>query len=346
MQKNINIVFSSDNAYAPYIGVTMYNIINFLPQEARVKFLVIDSGISAKNKEKLCLVAGNIKNVSLKIVDVREKYGKEVEKLSPYTHNEHLSSGTYALFFVAELFPEIDKALYMDVYILIKGDLLPLYNTDISENYSAVVKGAFSSSCYGNVRAKTRNGMSFKDYCKKIHSIDEQEYYNAGVQLFNLENMRKDRVKDKLVSALTAFSVEEFKDQIEYHNQDFFNKVFYKKVKFLPLKYNMIRGRRKVLSKITQSKEVKEEVNEALQNPVILHYTGRVKPWKDMFFSKDWWIYAKKTPFYRELQICCVRSILKRFFFVSVPHFFIKVRRKNGKISIRVLRISVYKRSV
>ncbi|MCX4276040.1 MAG: hypothetical protein OSJ27_09765, partial [Candidatus Gastranaerophilales bacterium] len=58
----------------------------------------------------------------------------------------------------------------------------------------------------------------------------------------------------------------------------------------------------------------KNEIDEALKNPVIIHFASKIKPWNNekAFMADIWWKYAAKTPFYTGFLLDLTASKLKK----------------------------------
>lgn len=166
----------------------------------------------------------------------------------------YVSQAALLKFRIPELLPQLDKVLYMDGDILVRGDLIELYKTDINAYYAAAVKDM-----------PTYDG----DY---LQSIGIKEYFNSGIMLLNLSELRADSISKKLI--------EEKKHQ-KYHrfmDQDAFNFVFKDKVLFVSPIFNYM----PVALKNHSQKEYCNfyDVSEQeLQKIQIIHLAGEVKPW-------------------------------------------------------------------
>ena len=156
-----------------------------------------------------------------------------------------------------QTFCKEDKILYMDSDIVAVKDVSELFKIDISNYYVAAVED------------KSPDVMRHR-----IHQIkDDEPFFNSGVQLINLKKFREDNIEEKFMKIL--------REKTSYTDQDALNDVCYGKILSLPLKYNIV-----PCDKYT---ERREEAEDAIKNPVLLHYWS--KPWCvsiriDMY--KDW----------------------------------------------------------
>ena len=136
-KEKINICLSSDDNFAPYLLTTIISILKNANEEDEIYFYIIDNGISQINKEKLLKLKAikefNISFASLNIEDIK-KYTNwiNMNKNSPY------SVSTYSILSIPNLFPDIDKILYLDCDLIVTKSLKELFDYDI-DNYLAIV---------------------------------------------------------------------------------------------------------------------------------------------------------------------------------------------------------------
>jgi lipopolysaccharide biosynthesis glycosyltransferase len=222
----------------------------------------------------------------------------------------HITTPTYYRLYAAEVIPTTySKVIYMDTDIIVLKDLTNLFSTDLEGNYIAGVKAA------GYIINKDK----IEKYYKSIGLKSITEYINAGVTLWNLDNIRRDNLTPKLVE----LAAKNFGSM----DQDVINIAFQGNIKHLPLKYNLMTKYANMYLAKTSAEYKKlvsiykdDLLNEAFSDPVIIHYADKVKPWNDKnsFLSQVWWKYAKLTKF----------KFVKQ---KSKSEFWKKVKYKDGK---------------
>ncbi len=108
--------------------------------------------------------------------------------------------------FLPELYPQYDKILYLDSDITIVGDISELYNTDMGTNLVAAAPDDIIQ--YNKV---------FQDYAELVVGVESYtKYFNAGVLLMNLDQLRKFKFQEKFIYLLTTvrFSVAQDQDYL------------------------------------------------------------------------------------------------------------------------------------
>lgn len=173
------------------------------------------------------------------------------------------------------LLPDIVKAsrvLYLDVDIIVRHDIGSLYRINIENWACAVVEDGNSDS----IRLRNINRYLGK-------------YFNSGMMLINLDYWRMNNVSSMLVN----FINENPSRCKTYPDQDALNIVLEDKVVFLPYTYNFQEVWYRDLNKLDFIFTKHAEVQSTREDPVIVHFSVRVKPWhkecshphKDWFFQ-------------------------------------------------------------
>ncbi|MBP5352863.1 MAG: glycosyltransferase family 8 protein [Alphaproteobacteria bacterium] len=186
--------------------------------------------------------------------------------------HRHVSHAALLKFFLPQIFPQLDKILYIDSDVLVQGDLSALYATDIGTSYAGVVRDTLS--------------VLGREYMQSL-GIANKYYFNSGVLLLNLQKFREDDICQKLIDFRTE------KEQ-DFMDQDAFNGVIGHQVRYLSYRYNFLNYYLTVMDKKQLSELFEEDLtkyadDEALyRDCVILHLGGKEKPWlEDMGFLSE-----------------------------------------------------------
>lgn len=263
----IPIFLSSDNNYAPFVATTIASICD--NTNSFCNFYILDGGITKENQDKICELKNQFKNFSIEFVKINtEKYFKD------FMTNSYITVATYYRFIIPFLFPNIQKAIYLDVDIIALGDIADLFSTDLGKYILGAVEDCGSSD--------------YIEKCKKNIEIDlNSVYFNAGVLVIDLEKWR-----DKEVSK-SLFQIEnKYRGELLCNDQDILNKYFENNYMTLDKKYNSL------------------DLNK---DTVLRHYYGPVKPWhfhpdicyKKLEEFKHFWNFASKTMFYNQILSNC-----------------------------------------
>jgi lipopolysaccharide biosynthesis glycosyltransferase len=162
--------------------------------------------------------------------------------------------------FLPELVPEADRVLYLDVDTIAVDALAPLWDVDLSRAWLGAVTNVFEPWHAGRPAAL---GLAGPDV-----------YFNSGVLLLNLEELRRDRC----TGALYDFAVEHAAE-LQWPDQDALNVVLGARRVALHPRWNAMNS----VMLFDSAADVfgAEAVREARARPAIRHFEGPSinKPW-------------------------------------------------------------------
>ncbi len=259
--KEIPIFFAVDDTYIPILTVSLQSLIDNSSKENKyiIKILYID--VSEENIAKIKKYEKE--NVEIEFINLKNRLEKVLGKL--YTRN-YFSSTTYFRLFIPELYPQYDKVLYIDSDTIILIDIAELYNEEMGDNLvAAIPDGAVQTI------------EVFQEYVEKVVGvIDYNNYFNAGILLMNLAELRKYKFQEKFLYLLEKVKFEVAQDQ------DYLNRLCKGRVKLLDASWNRM--------------PIMGVSNEQTK---IIHFNLGFKPWHfdNIPYQEYFWKYADKTEF-------------------------------------------------
>ena len=264
----INIFFSCDDGYVPFMAVTLASLKENRDPEKEYHIRILHTGISRENVRK---VTSEFDSDSFRVRFVN--ISREVDRLAERLHTrDYYSKSTYYRLFIPELFPELDKALYLDSDIVVTGDVSELYDINLGSNLvgavsDGIICGVERLALYATERVGVR---------------DRKYYFNAGVLLMNLGEMRRIGFEDVFLSLLGAVKFNVAQDQ------DYLNVICKGKVRYVGGEWNAMPS----FSFVPEC-DVK-----------LVHYNLDNKPWRKdgVQFGELFWHYAVKTPYLAEIK--------------------------------------------
>lgn len=266
MNKEIPVFFAVDNGYIPFLSVALRSLIDNTSRENIYAIKILYTNVTEENKIKIKKY--ETENISIEFVDLNKQLEEIKEKL--YTRN-YFSNTTYYRLFIPELYPEYDKAVYIDSDTVCLSDIAELYNTDMGDNLIAGIPD-------GVIQAID----IFKDYVERVVGVaDYNNYFNAGVIVMNLKELRDYKFEEKFIYMLEKIKFEVAQDQ------DYLNRLCKGRVKILDYSWNRMPVMGKTEGKIN-----------------LIHYNLGAKPWyfDNVVYQEYFWEYAKKTEFYNEIK--------------------------------------------
>jgi lipopolysaccharide biosynthesis glycosyltransferase len=291
---NIPVIFAANDNYAPYLGVLMTSIMKNSSPSHTYDFIVLETKISEKYKEKLTRNLSEFPNVSLRFFNT----GKLIENVS-FSTSSHYSEETYYRLFIQTIFQHYKKIIYLDADTIALDDILKLYETDTANNLfvAALDVGTIHSAPNG----WKIKGVIWPDYLRNTLGMKEpRNYYQAGVLVANIEAIKKFNLQSKALEKLKNL------DPI-FVDQDIINSICQGCMGKLSQEWNFVY----VPWKDQPSKSWIEFLNQddqqnyiqASKNPFLIHYGGYRPVWDNPsdHYADFWWRYARQSVFYEEI---------------------------------------------
>ena len=266
--KEIPIFFAIDDQYIPFLSVALKSLIENASKDYKYLIKILHTNVQEGHMKQIKKYENE--NVNIEFVDLSYYIGKIQDKL--YTR-DYYTNTTYFRLFLPELYPQYDKVLYLDSDIIVLGDISELYNTDMGDNLVAAAPDDIIQ--YNKV---------FQDYAELVVGVAKyQNYFNAGVLLMNLDELRKFGFEEKFLYLLgtVKFSVAQ--------DQDYLNRLCKGRVKLVSHDWDVM----PYVNDETKPEDIK-----------LIHYNFAYKPWhfEDVTYHEYFWKYAEQTEFYDEIM--------------------------------------------
>lgn len=263
-KKKIPVFFASDDNYVPFLDVAISSMKANSSKKYDYEVYVLHSGINRESAEKVMRLSES--GFRVYFVEVAEYLTDIADFLS--LRDYYTSAISYRLF-IADRFPQLDKAVYLDTDTVILGDVAELYETDLGANWiGAVADGVVGAN------------PVFCDYTKNALGIDGEKYFNSGVIVMNLKKFREFGFYKKFSALLKKYPFRVAPDQ------DCLNILCEGRVAYVSETWNCM-----------PQAVTKQEA------PKLVHYNLAQKPWHytDIPYQEYFWKYAEKSAFYEEI---------------------------------------------
>ena len=124
--KEIPIFFATDDNYIPCLYVAVSSLIENASRDFKYIINVLNTGLKQENKDIIKGLEND--NFTINFCDISEKVSDIKSQLRDIYH---FSVVMYYRLFIESLFPQYDKALYLDCDIVVLGDIAELFNTEL-----------------------------------------------------------------------------------------------------------------------------------------------------------------------------------------------------------------------
>ncbi|HFU4459770.1 TPA: SP_1767 family glycosyltransferase [Streptococcus suis] len=249
--KTLDIAFSVNNRYAQYLGATILSILAHHPKE-EVRVHILYKEIAQSILQDLDNLARQTPNLELHFHLLEDQQFSAIP-----IRTEQFPIESFSRFLLPELLVDLKRILYLDVDILVHGNLMELFQTDL-EGYElgAIVEADI-----------------FKYYQWYLDSLGfspNDAYFSSGVLLMDLDKMRQNSTTNQLI----AMALEKAQDY-KFPDQDILN-TYYK-------------GQFKQLSPAYNYTDVRKQNRELEADKIVIeHFNGDIKAWQAITTIPDY----------------------------------------------------------
>ena len=264
--EKINLFFAVDDNYCSFLSAAIHSMFKNADQNYEYNLYVLHNGIS---QEKQNILKTQVSSFgSIDFVDMNEKLKTLEDRL---VTRDYYTMTTYYRLFIPNMFPKMDKALYLDSDIIITGNIADLYNVDMGNNLVGAVPDM-----------AVQNTPIFIEYVENALGVKAEKYFNAGILLMNLKEMRNWDFENKFIELLGKYKFRVAQDQ------DYLNVLTKDRVKYVDNSWNVQPVPANICSFDT--------IN-------LIHYNMLWKPWiyEGIDYSETFWEYAKESPLYNHI---------------------------------------------
>ncbi|WP_425639507.1 glycosyltransferase family 8 protein [Algoriphagus yeomjeoni] len=262
------IVFCADGKFISHAMTTMLSVIRANPNNC-FQFYLLASALPESKKTA----------ISNKVISLGSKFDfikidDNAFENFPIPH--HFSKANYFRLLIPELLPA-KKVIYLDADIIVVSPLNDFLKIDLTDHSLAAVEDPI-------YKWKTELGMK-----------NSSTYFNSGVMLMNLELWKQRDISKKAFEFINTHP-----EKIRFVDQCALNAVIDGDYIELAPKFNQQAILFKEGFDFGQSSWSKEQREEAIDSPILLHFTGPSKPWQynnSHPRKKEYWKIQKDSPF-------------------------------------------------
>ena len=282
----VYFMLSADNNYVSFLSVVLQSIVQHSNANNTYNCTILSDGISDLNKE---LISGqyNKGNFRISFYECNSLFSQLDLKIN----NSQLSRSTFSRLFLLSIpeFTNIKKVVYLDCDVLVRTDIADLFRVELQNAYVAAIPDP-------HIEVIRKINEKIKRHLQEDVGVGNRNYFNAGVLVFNLEELRKNWTTEKLLSIAQS-------RMWQWEDQDVLNRIATGKVKWLDYSWNLIWVGDRVLQEMMESNNL--NYSKAFHNPKIVHYAGGQLPTNvdNTFFSEEYWQVARRTPYYESMLV-------------------------------------------
>lgn len=257
----MDILYSANEKFVCHLAAALCSVCENNRAADTITFHIFSCGIIRESQQQLTSLA--------------HSYGREIafyELGDMHTHinatidTKGFNSIVLARLFTGSYLPEsVERVIYLDCDTIVIDDITPFWNTEMGDCVLACVPEP--------VITKSRRGL--------LGMAPSDDYYNAGVLLFDLNAWRRENCEQRVLS----YYIEHYKS-IVAQDQDALNACFKGRIRTVAPKYNYasynLYYNYRLLKRLSgDAPYVSREVwEDSRRNPAIIHYLGEERPWR------------------------------------------------------------------
>lgn len=259
--ESITIVTVCDNQYCVMLAALIKSIEINANEITPLNIFIVDDGISKANIEKLKRSTGA--PITLKFIGIKDAIN---DTSTLPLDSSSFPLNVYLRLFIPEFLPQqIERAIYLDVDMIVKRDLSELWNLPMGDNLIAAVKDRCESigSSWGGIRNYKALGLN-----------PDAGYFNSGLLVIDVKAWRKTNLRANILKCIS-----ENKAYANFPDQYGLNVVFIDKWLELDIRWNAY-------------------ATAEIEDPFIIHFIGRKPIFSTYNYNQD---YRKEFFQYLEL---------------------------------------------
>lgn len=271
-QELIPIFFTIDDGYAPYLHVALISLIKNASKDRRYKIIVVYQELNEENRNNLAKLVEDYPNFEMEFKFMKQSLDMITDRIENRLRSDYFTMTIYFRIFIPDMYPEYDKAIYIDSDIIVPGDISELYDTDMHDNLIGVVTD-------GSVN----DVPELQRYMTESLGLKLGDYFNSGMLLMNMKELRNVHLAEHFLYLLNKYHFD-----CVAPDQDYLNSMCYGKIEYLDSCWDVMPNRNK----------------PEIENPKIIHYNLFDKPWcyDDIQYQDYFWEYAKQSVYYDKIK--------------------------------------------
>ncbi len=264
----IPIFLTIDNGYAPYADCAIRSMVENASKDRQYRIFVLHEDLTEDSMEKIR--TGVKEPFSIEFIPMKDKITGINERQENKLRCDYFTMTIFFRLFIADMFPQYDKGIYIDSDVIVPGDISELYDTDLEGNLFA--------ACVDHSIA---NIPPFVKYVDEVVGVDVHKYINSGILVMGLKDLRERGFADHFMNLLSTYHFDSVAP-----DQDYLNAICNGQIKFLDIEWDAM--------------PPETGVEDILENPKIIHYNLFMKPWSydNIGYGDLFWEVARKSPFY------------------------------------------------
>lgn len=270
MRDVIPVFFTIDDSYAPFLAVALHSAAQNAAPDRHYKAIILHQDVTEQNRRRIEALAKP--NFEIEFVPMQSGLESITDRMGNRLRCDYFTLTIYFRLFIPAMFPQYDKAIYIDSDVVVTGDLAELYDTPLGDDYI----GACPDLSIADV-------PPLMQYTVDAVGMQAGKYVNSGVLLMNLKALREKGLDRHFLELLNTYHLDCIAPDQDYLNA-------------------MCAGRIRYLEECWDA--MPNDSKPPLKAPKLIHYNLFSKPWcyDGIQYGEFFWKYAASSGFYPEIK--------------------------------------------
>ena len=174
----IPVFYSISDDFTKYAAVSLNSLVKNSNPENDYTVIFLNQDLSKEHQDQLAALGND--HVHVEFFHIDEKLVKPIQdRKENYLRADFFTMSIFYRLFIPDLFPQYDKAIYIDSDTVVTDDIAKLYNTELGNN----LFGACTDSSIQYVDKMVK-------YIKDVLDLDPKKYINSGMLVLNSKAFR------------------------------------------------------------------------------------------------------------------------------------------------------------
>lgn len=271
MNKNetIPVFFTIDESYAPWLAVAIASMKANSNPDRHYTVHVIGNDLSPEVIDRLKAMEDD--HFEIQVSKMQRNLDMIQDRMGNRLRADYFTLTIFFRIFLPDLFPQYDKAIYLDSDVCVPEDIAQMYDIELGDNYLGVVNDYSIAAV-----------PELMHYVEDAVGIDRKRYFNSGILLMNFDQLRKRNLSGRFLELLNKYQFDTIAP-----DQDYLNALCKDKVVYMDKTFDSMPCEQK-----------------PFENPKVIHYNLFDKPWcyDDISYEDYFWKYAKESGFEDEIR--------------------------------------------
>lgn len=266
-KQEIPVFFTINDDFAPYLTVAIQSLIENANKENNYHVYIVHRGLSEKNQQLFKSMETDNVKIDSHLVDLDLSIIQDREE--NYLKVDFFTRTIFYRLFLADMFPQYDKGIYIDADAVILSDLKELYDVELGDN---LVAATHDNSI--------KYVASLHPYVEDVLGLPFGDYINSGMLVINMKAFREEHFTTHFLNLMKKYYF-----YCIAVDQDYLNEIANGRILYLDDKWNAM------------PKDHKYD-DEMIKDPKIVHYNLFYKPWyfKGIMYEEYFWKYVDLCP--------------------------------------------------